>query len=495
MDPNARESVCGKCGYIVKGLSTLTCPECGSDLRDVGIVSHARPDSRPHLTRYLWPAMLFLGWTYLCAALYVIFLIPYRAVLFSPFQSFGGLIDREIWPYHGFCRRTVSLFPASKAFGKIILTENMILHSGGTGYQYRVGPFDGYDNADLTRWDIDVDLQNHDGGSRHLLIDVLHGMACSWTDSAGKPVAQKTPLDGQLVMNWLRDAGIDTALPQVQREAAALRGLVKDSATPGYWNAAWGRETVAPVGRLERIVLSQEQRASLEGTPLMWLDRSGSEQQSFGPIFHINWIGVPLIVLLWIGGLRFGVRRMQAAVHSKVKPAPTGSRTMSIMFTDMVGFTARASLESRGGLLSLIRRKRELVEGIVRKRHGLIVKTLGDGLLIAFDSATNAVLSGVEIQSALAKQNSTAGDDREKFELRIAISTGEVAWADDDVYGEAVNLASRVQQLAKAGEVWFTESTWAILNKAEVACERVGTFEVKGIVGAVPVYHPIPTVL
>ena len=167
---------------------------------------------------------------------------------------------------------------------------------------------------------------------------------------------------------------------------------------------------------------------------------------------------------------------------------------MSIMFTDMIGYTARASLESRGGLLELIRRKRELVQGVVERRHGRIVKTLGDGMLIAFDSATDAVLAGVQIQEALARHNRAATDDRKKFELRIAISTGEVAQADNDVYGEPVNLASRVQQLAKAGEVFFTEPTFATLNKVEAPCEYVGSFQVKGVTGVVTIYRAIPAV-
>jgi class 3 adenylate cyclase len=492
MPLNARESVCGKCGYIVKGLTTLTCPECGSDLRDVGIISPDHPRERSRLTQYIWRTALILGWTGLCVAIYVIFFIPYREVIFGPLQQTCALVDRNLWPYRGFCRRTVSLVPASGAFGKITLTENMIARTSGSFDLYFVRIFDGYNTNNLTRWDIDADMQTLKGAHRHLIIDVLHGMTCRIEDEREVLAGNEVLLDRKRVLDWLRDAGVDVTGPQVQREAAAVLEIVKTSATSDYINAAWGSDETAPVGRLERIVLRLQQRTPM-GTPRSWSDRSGAEQEEFGPIFHINWVGIPFSLLLWAGGMRFLVRRIRGVRGAKKEgPAPTGSRTMSIMFTDMVGYTARASLESRGGLLELVRRKRELVQGVLERRHGRIVKTLGDGLLIAFDSATDAVLAGVEIQEVLARQNQAAADEREKFELRIAISTGEVAQADNDIYGEPVNLASRVQQLAQPGEVYLTETTFATLNKAEAPSEKLGEFEVKGVAGMVTLYRATP---
>lgn len=492
MNLNPRESVCGKCGYIVKGLATLTCPECGSDLRDVGIVSPDRSTRWSGIIRYLRSSLLILGWTALCAALYMIFLVPYRTILFGPFRNFGGLIDKELWPYRGSCRRTVSLFPASQAFGKIILTENMTARCNGNGDSYRIGIFDGYNTQNLTRWTIEADLQNTRGLNSHLMIDVLQGMMCHKVDADGKPVGRDGPLDRQLILDWMRDADIDMTQAPVQREAVELLETIKRSADSDYWPARWSAGVNAPVGRLERIVLNLEQHAK-PGTTPVWSDRSGAEQQTFGPPFDISWIGIPLSLLLWTCGTRFLVRRGRDACGTVGAAAvPPGSRTTSIMFTDMIGYTARTSLESRDGLLKLICRKRGLIQEVVTRRHGRIVKTMGDGLLIAFDSATDAVLAGLKIQEVVARQNRNAADDRERFELRIAISTGEVAVADNDVYGEAVNLASRVQHFAHAGEVYFTEPTFATLNKTEAPSAYVGSFEVKGVVGMVTIYRAIP---
>jgi len=113
------------------------------------------------------------------------------------------------------------------------------------------------------------------------------------------------------------------------------------------------------------------------------------------------------------------------------------------------------------------------------------------GLLIVFESATDAVLAGVEIQAAAAAHNRDAFADRDKVELRIGVSTGEVATDGGDVFGDAVNLASRAQQQAAAGDVLFTEATCATINRREVRFADAGTFELKGVPGAVRLYRAI----
>jgi adenylate cyclase len=173
--------------------------------------------------------------------------------------------------------------------------------------------------------------------------------------------------------------------------------------------------------------------------------------------------------------------------------APT-VRTLSVMFSDVKDYTARAARESRLGILDLVRRHRDLAAPIVKRRGGRIVKSLGDGLLITFESATDAVLAGLEIQAAAASHSKSAFAERDKLELRIAVSTGEVAQEHGDVFGETVNLASRAQQHAAPGEVVFTEVTWATINRREVPAADAGTFELKGIDGPVRLYRAMSQV-
>jgi class 3 adenylate cyclase len=183
------------------------------------------------------------------------------------------------------------------------------------------------------------------------------------------------------------------------------------------------------------------------------------------------------------------VTAQAAAKMSQSRTAPSGqSRTLTILFTDMKDFTARAAAASRESLLTMLRANKQVVESAVNSRGGTVVKTIGDACLVTFDSATDAVLSGLEIQRAADRHNSaaTAGD---RLELRIGVSTGEATLTDGDVFGTAVNIAARVQNLAEVGEVYFTESTWHAMNAAEVPNTDLGPRELKGIATPVRVYR------
>jgi len=229
-------------------------------------------------------------------------------------------------------------------------------------------------------------------------------------------------------------------------------------------------------------------------------------------------IAVPLMMLIGLGGLVWIIyrtanalplwpRRWSGAASAALpaaasrpsnassspsapstQPATTRTAVLTIMFIDMAGFTERAAASSRDGLIELIRKVRELVQPVLARRRGRIVKTVGDGFLITFDSPTEAVLAGRDVQRTIARRNALH-DDEEPVTLRIGVTTGEVALEDNDVYGEPVNLASRIQQLAEPGEVYFSEATWHAMTRSEVAHEEVGERALKGIDGAVRVFR------
>jgi class 3 adenylate cyclase len=169
--------------------------------------------------------------------------------------------------------------------------------------------------------------------------------------------------------------------------------------------------------------------------------------------------------------------------------APDARRTATILLTDITDFTLRADDSSRDDALSILRRQREIVQPIVRRRAGRIIKSTGDGLIASFDSATDAVLAAAEIQNAVGENNRNAFRDGDKLLLRIAVSTGEVAFMDNDVLGQPVNLASRVQQLARPGEVYFTDSTFHAMNRKEIAYDDLGLVGVKGFSEKVNLYR------
>lgn len=211
-----------------------------------------------------------------------------------------------------------------------------------------------------------------------------------------------------------------------------------------------------------------------------------------------------LIALIWIGGIIFLVywkRRKQSSgtFESTSPPKTFKSRTtqqaqpeeqrqrttavLTIMFIDMQDYTAQTSTHSRLELAELVQRLRDVVSPYAQRRNGNIVKSLGDGLLLTFASPTEALLGGREIQQDAKKVELPA--------LRIGVSTGEVSMFTDDVLGEPVNLAARIETLAEPGHVYFSEATFHAMTRSEVPHEPAGEFEIKGLDGLRTVYRVI----
>ena len=163
------------------------------------------------------------------------------------------------------------------------------------------------------------------------------------------------------------------------------------------------------------------------------------------------------------------------------------TKNLAILFTDIKGFTDQTSHKSRADISKLIDDYHGVVLPVLQARGGRLVKTIGDAFLMLFDSPTDAVLAGVSAQEALAKRNAGVAEDQ-RIEIRIAINSGEVNLIADDVYGEAVNIASRIEGVAEAGEVYFTEAVYLSMNKSEVPSSEVGQLQLKGIPEKVRVY-------
>lgn len=165
------------------------------------------------------------------------------------------------------------------------------------------------------------------------------------------------------------------------------------------------------------------------------------------------------------------------------------TRNIAIMLTDIKGFTSKTAGFSRAETQELLSKHRELVLPVILKFHGRLVKTIGDAFLVAFDSPTDAVICGVEIQVVLKDHNADKSHG-EKIEIRIAINSGEVAIHDDgDIYGDAVNITSRLESIAEAGEVFFTEAVYLSMNKKEVPSSEIGYRQFKGVAEKIKVYR------
>ena len=166
------------------------------------------------------------------------------------------------------------------------------------------------------------------------------------------------------------------------------------------------------------------------------------------------------------------------------------SRVLTVMFTDIKGFTERTSKSSRIELHNILQEHEELLTPVLPDFGGRIVKTGGDSFMVVFESPTNAVLCGVMIQERLHERNENMPKG-EHLEVRVAINTGEVVEREGDVFGEAVNIAARIEGITEASEIYFTESVYLAMNKAEVPSSEVGLRRLKGVPEAIKVYRVI----
>src|SRR5947199_8669563 len=150
------------------------------------------------------------------------------------------------------------------------------------------------------------------------------------------------------------------------------------------------------------------------------------------------------------------------------------------MFTDMVGYSALSQRDDRLAL-ELLEEHRQLLREIFPRFHGTEIKTIGDAFLVEFGSALEAAQCAIEIQRTLAKRNHDVTSDR-RIEVKIGIHIGDVVHRGGDVYGDGVNIASRIEQLAGAGGICVPmDVERQIRNAREARFENFGSAEMKSI--------------
>src|SRR5689334_340880 len=150
------------------------------------------------------------------------------------------------------------------------------------------------------------------------------------------------------------------------------------------------------------------------------------------------------------------------------------------MFTDMVGYSALSQRDDKLAL-ELLEEHREILRNIFTDFHGTEIKTIGDAFLVEFNSALEAAQCAIEIQRALIKRNSDVPHDR-RIELKIGIHIGDVVHRGGDVYGDGVNIASRIEPLAGAGGICVSmDVERQIRNALEARFEKLAPTELKNI--------------
>ncbi|MEM7360743.1 MAG: adenylate/guanylate cyclase domain-containing protein [Pseudomonadota bacterium] len=164
------------------------------------------------------------------------------------------------------------------------------------------------------------------------------------------------------------------------------------------------------------------------------------------------------------------------------------AENLVIMFTDIVGFTKLTSAQSREQNETMLRQSEKLLLGVAKRYGGRRIKSLGDAQMIVYKSPTDAVHCAMAMHDAVWEHNQSIDED-ERISIRVALSSGEVRLDGGDVFGEPVNVASRLEGVTPPNEVYFTEAIYLSMNKAEVVHEFVGAQKFKGIPEEVNIYR------
>src|SRR5262245_32828175 len=164
-------------------------------------------------------------------------------------------------------------------------------------------------------------------------------------------------------------------------------------------------------------------------------------------------------------------------------------RLAAILAVDVVGYSRLMEQDEASTLVRLKARRKEVLEPLIAKHQGRIFKLTGDGVLIEFGSAVNAVQCAVELQHNMAAANSDLSDDRH-IVLRIGVNLGDVMVEGSDLYGDGVNVAARLEALAEPGSILVSGTAYDyVRNKVKVRFDDLGHQTLKNIVEPVRAYR------
>ncbi len=447
------DAACGHCGYKVQGLPTDICPECGSDLRKVGIRMGNPTGSLTLLMTAIastWKRMLILT------------LVPMAVTGAIVYAISAFFISYQMWP-----SATVKL--------QATYSNYEILIEAGTDPLIVSGWFNHKPESTVANrlslviapagkvYDFNFNLLIH--------LKTWSSEFFHWLGGTS-PTPALERFDRTQLERLYRESKVDMSSPEVQNELDSLMQL-------------FSRCRTEP---LLQLATSVKHFKLLSARGKSTLNRPPSSSGPLGPTILLIFFGVwwPMIISVLLH--RIWLLQERAGTHFKIGGQQTTdsarssqrvTKTVTVLFSDIKDYTARSTATSRNGAIELVQCHRDLAIPVIRSRHGNIVKTIGDAILATFESATDAALAGLEIQAAVTRHNSACGLT-EQIHLRIAVASGEVIVEAGDIYGDTVNLASRLQGVAQPGQVILSASTHSLINQREVKVEPAGTFQLAG---------------
>jgi adenylate cyclase len=164
-------------------------------------------------------------------------------------------------------------------------------------------------------------------------------------------------------------------------------------------------------------------------------------------------------------------------------------RLAAILAADVAGYSRLMGVDEEGTVAALKAHRRELIDPKIAEHRGRIVKTTGDGALVEFVSAVDAMRCAMEIQRAMTERNAETPKER-RIEFRIGINVGDIISDEGDIYGDGVNIAARIETLAIPGAICLSDNAYQqIKGKLALDINDMGEQPLKNIAGPVRVYR------
>ena len=164
-------------------------------------------------------------------------------------------------------------------------------------------------------------------------------------------------------------------------------------------------------------------------------------------------------------------------------------RLAAIMSADVVGYSRLMGEDDAGTLTAVKALRKELFAPKVVEHHGRIVKLMGDGALVEFPSVVDAVECAVAVQCGVAERNSGVPEDK-CIALRIGVNLGDIIIEGNDIYGDGVNVAARLQELAAPGGITLSATAYEhAVAKVDLGFRDGGEHDLKNIAKPVRIYH------
>src|SRR5437588_6720750 len=170
-------------------------------------------------------------------------------------------------------------------------------------------------------------------------------------------------------------------------------------------------------------------------------------------------------------------------------------RLAAILAADAVGYSRLMRADEEGTHERFKAHRRELVDPKIREHHGRIVKFTGDGMLAEFPSVVEAVLCAIEVQCGMTRRNLGVADD-ERISFRIGVNVGDVIAEPEDIYGDGVNIAARLEALAEPNGICISQMVYEqIRDKLDYPFDDLGELPVKDIARPIHAFALRPDII